>query len=118
MSDPEPLPEHVARNRAYWDEINAPLLNRATQSQLQPGSTIKLFVWLAALRAGMTPDDRIDNRSLDDLNRNSPLKPVFFAVTLIQAPLRLVGRAKLSPRKRPIALPSRLRTSHSRTSGW
>ncbi len=25
MSDPEPLPEHVARNRAYWDEINAPL---------------------------------------------------------------------------------------------
>ena len=25
MSDPEPLPDHVARNRAYWDEINAPL---------------------------------------------------------------------------------------------
>ena len=25
MSDSEPLPEHVARNRAYWDEINAPL---------------------------------------------------------------------------------------------
>ncbi len=22
---PEPLPEHVARNRAYWDEVNAPL---------------------------------------------------------------------------------------------
>jgi SAM-dependent methyltransferase len=25
MSDPEQLPEHAARNRAYWDEINAPL---------------------------------------------------------------------------------------------
>ena len=25
MSDPEPLPDHVARNRAYWDELNAPL---------------------------------------------------------------------------------------------
>ncbi|HEX2884630.1 MAG TPA: class I SAM-dependent methyltransferase [Candidatus Limnocylindria bacterium] len=25
MSDPEPLPEHVARNREYWDEVNAPI---------------------------------------------------------------------------------------------
>lgn len=24
MSDPEPLPDHVARNRSYWDEIIAP----------------------------------------------------------------------------------------------
>lgn len=24
MSDPEPLPDHVARNRVYWDEVNAP----------------------------------------------------------------------------------------------
>ena len=24
MSEPEPLPDHVARNRAYWDEFNAP----------------------------------------------------------------------------------------------
>ena len=23
--EPEPLPEHVQRNRAYWDEVNAPL---------------------------------------------------------------------------------------------
>ncbi len=33
--------------------------NRATQAQRQPGSTFKRFVYLAALRAGMTPDDRI-----------------------------------------------------------
>jgi penicillin-binding protein 1A len=36
--------------------------NRVTQARRQPGSTFKLFVWLAALRAGMTPEDLIDNR--------------------------------------------------------
>lgn len=35
--------------------------NRATQARRQPGSTFKLFVYLAALRAGMTPDDSIDD---------------------------------------------------------
>ncbi|GGD98656.1 penicillin-binding protein 1A [Tsuneonella deserti] len=38
--------------------------NRATQARRQPGSTFKLFVWLAALRNGMGPDDRIDNREI------------------------------------------------------
>ncbi len=38
--------------------------NRATQARRQPGSTFKLFVWLAALRNGMSPDDRIDNRAI------------------------------------------------------
>src|SRR3546814_20170797 len=32
--------------------------NRATQARRQPGSTFKLFVYLAALRYGMTPQDR------------------------------------------------------------
>jgi penicillin-binding protein 1A len=31
------------------------------QASRQPGSTFKLFVYLAALRAGMTPDDRIED---------------------------------------------------------
>ena len=35
--------------------------NRAVQAKRQPGSTFKLFVYLAAFRAGMTPDDRIDD---------------------------------------------------------
>src|ERR1044072_7469569 len=35
--------------------------NRATQARRQPGSTFKLFVYLAALRAGMTPDTIIDD---------------------------------------------------------
>ena len=33
--------------------------NRAVQARRQPGSTFKLFVYLAALRAGMTPDDMV-----------------------------------------------------------
>jgi penicillin-binding protein 1A len=37
--------------------------NRATQARRQPGSTFKLFVYLAALESGMSPDDRIDNRA-------------------------------------------------------
>ncbi|HEX4693031.1 PBP1A family penicillin-binding protein [Sphingomonas sp.] len=35
--------------------------NRATQARRQPGSTFKLFVYLAAMRAGMTPDDMIED---------------------------------------------------------
>lgn len=33
--------------------------NRATQARRQPGSTFKLFVYLAALRNGMTPDSTV-----------------------------------------------------------
>jgi len=35
--------------------------NRATQAQRQPGSAFKLFVYLAALRAGWTPDSIIED---------------------------------------------------------
>ena len=35
--------------------------NRATQARRQPGSTFKLFVYLAALRSGMTPDSKIED---------------------------------------------------------
>ena len=35
--------------------------NRAVQARRQPGSTFKLFVYLAALRAGLTPDDLVDD---------------------------------------------------------
>ncbi|SKB96228.1 transglycosylase domain-containing protein [Sphingopyxis flava] len=39
--------------------------NRATQARRQPGSTFKLFVYLAALRGGWRPDDEIDNRPIE-----------------------------------------------------
>ncbi len=38
--------------------------NRATQARRQVGSTFKLFVYLAALRAGWEPDDLIDNTEI------------------------------------------------------
>ncbi|WP_305096641.1 transglycosylase domain-containing protein [Croceibacterium aestuarii] len=40
--------------------------NRATQAQRQPGSTFKLFVYLAALDAGMSPDDTIDGSEITE----------------------------------------------------
>ncbi len=38
--------------------------NRATQAQRQPGSAFKLFVYLAAIRSGMTPDTVISDRPI------------------------------------------------------
>ncbi len=38
--------------------------NRATQARRQPGSAFKLFVYLAALRAGWTPDSMIDDKPI------------------------------------------------------
>ena len=35
--------------------------NRATQARRQPGSAFKLFVYLAALRAGWTPESMVDD---------------------------------------------------------
>ena len=39
--------------------------NRATQARRQPGSAFKLFVYLAALRSGMTPNSIVDDSPLD-----------------------------------------------------
>ena len=38
--------------------------NRATQARRQPGSAFKLFVYLAALRAGYTPESMIEDRPI------------------------------------------------------
>lgn len=39
--------------------------NRATQAMRQPGSTFKLFVYLAALRSGLTPDSPVEDTPLE-----------------------------------------------------
>ncbi|MEL6541532.1 MAG: transglycosylase domain-containing protein [Pseudomonadota bacterium] len=39
--------------------------NRVTQARRQPGSTFKMFVYLAALEAGWEPDDTIDNTPIE-----------------------------------------------------
>jgi penicillin-binding protein 1A len=40
--------------------------NRASQAARQPGSTFKLFVYLAALRSGMTPDSMVDDSEITE----------------------------------------------------
>ncbi|MFM7028096.1 MAG: transglycosylase domain-containing protein [Chakrabartia sp.] len=40
--------------------------NRATQARRQPGSTFKLFVYLAAMRAGMTPETMIEDTEITE----------------------------------------------------
>jgi penicillin-binding protein 1A len=47
--------------RDYADSV----FNRATQARRQPGSTFKLFVYLAALREGWEPDDTIANGAIE-----------------------------------------------------
>jgi penicillin-binding protein 1A len=39
--------------------------NRVTQARRQPGSTFKLFVYLAALKAGWKPEDTISNMPIE-----------------------------------------------------
>lgn len=48
--------------RSYKDSP----FNRAVQAKRQPGSTFKLFVYLAALRSGMTPDSMIDDSAITE----------------------------------------------------
>lgn len=46
------------------DYANSPF-NRATQARRQPGSTFKLFVYLAALESGMRPDHTVNNSAIE-----------------------------------------------------
>jgi penicillin-binding protein 1A len=45
-------------------DYNQNAFNRATQARRQPGSTFKLFVYLAALRSGLRPETPIDDTPL------------------------------------------------------
>jgi penicillin-binding protein 1A len=46
-------------------DYSASQFNRAVDAQRQPGSVFKLFVYLAALRKGLTPNDTIDASPVD-----------------------------------------------------
>lgn len=46
-------------------DYSASPFNRVTQARRQPGSTFKLFVYLAALKAGMSPDDTLPNTPIE-----------------------------------------------------
>jgi len=95
--------------------------NRATQARRQPGSAFKLFVYLAALRAGYTPDSMIDDRPItvdgwspgnnDGVNRGSITLREAFARSSNAATVRLaeqVGRQNVIRAARDLGIDSPL----------
>ena len=100
--------------------------NRATQARRQPGSAFKLFVYLAALRAGYSPDDMIDDSPItvdgwspansDGVYRGSITLREAFARSSNAAAVRLserVGRANVLRAARELGITSTLPDSPS-----
>jgi len=100
--------------------------NRATQARRQPGSAFKLFVYLAALRAGWTPESMIDDRPItigawtpvnsDGVYRGSITLREAFARSSNAATVRLsesVGRANVLRAARELGISSPLPNSPS-----
>ena len=100
--------------------------NRVTQARRQPGSAFKLFVYLAALRAGWTPDSMIEDRSItiggwtpansDGVYRGSITLREAFARSSNAATVRLsesVGRANVLRAARELGISTPLPNSPS-----
>ena len=100
--------------------------NRATQARRQPGSAFKLFVYLAALRAGWTPDSIIEDRPItiggwtpansDGVYRGSITLREAFARSSNAATVRLserVGRANVLRAARELGISTPLPNSPS-----
>ncbi|MEO6581202.1 MAG: PBP1A family penicillin-binding protein [Sphingomicrobium sp.] len=100
--------------------------NRATQARRQPGSAFKLFVYLAALRAGWTPDSMIEDRPItiggwtpvnsDGVYRGSITLREAFSRSSNAATVRLseaVGRANVLRAARELGIASPLPNSPS-----
>jgi penicillin-binding protein 1A len=95
--------------------------NRVTQARRQPGSTFKLFVYLAALRSGMTPDSMVEDKpfrvgtwapkNADGHYRGPITLKQAFAVSSNVAAVRLseqVGRANVIRAARDLGITSPL----------
>jgi penicillin-binding protein 1A len=95
--------------------------NRATQARRQPGSAFKLFVYLAALRAGYTPDTIVEDRPVtvegwspgnnDGVYRGSITLREAFSRSSNAATVRLaeqVGRQNVIRAARDLGIDSRL----------
>ena len=104
--------------------------NRATQARRQPGSAFKLFVYLAALRAGWTPDSKIDDRPItidgwtpannDGVYRGEITLREAFARSSNAATVRLsenVGRANVMRAARELGITTALPNSPSLALG-
>jgi penicillin-binding protein 1A len=104
--------------------------NRATQAERQPGSAFKLFVYLAALEAGLRPEDRISAapiqvngwspRNLDDAYPTSISMLDSFAESVNTAAVRLgeqVGRQRVIRLAERLGITSPLRDEPSLSLG-
>ncbi|HEU4705192.1 MAG TPA: PBP1A family penicillin-binding protein, partial [Sphingomicrobium sp.] len=100
--------------------------NRATQARRQPGSAFKLFVYLAALRAGWTPESIVEDRPItiggwspansDGVYRGSITLREAFARSSNAATVRLsesVGRANVLRAARELGISTPLPNSPS-----
>ncbi|MFC7537938.1 transglycosylase domain-containing protein [Sphingomonas sp. GCM10030256] len=100
--------------------------NRATQAKRQPGSAFKLFVYLAALRAGWTPDSTISDSPItidgwtpansDGVYRGAITLREAFARSSNAATVRLseaVGRGNVLRAARDLGISSSLPNSPS-----
>jgi penicillin-binding protein 1A len=104
--------------------------NRATQARRQPGSAFKLFVYLAALRAGWTPDSIIEDRpitidgwspaNVDGVYRGPITLREAFSRSSNAATVRLsesVGRANIMRAARELGISTKLPDSPSLALG-
>ena len=104
--------------------------NRATQARRQPGSAFKLFVYLAALRAGWTPNSIIEDRPItidgwtpansDGVFRGSITLREAFSRSSNAATVRLsesVGRANVMRAARELGISTPLPDSPSLALG-
>ncbi|HUG45554.1 MAG TPA: transglycosylase domain-containing protein [Sphingomicrobium sp.] len=95
--------------------------NRATQARRQPGSAFKLFVYLAALRAGWTPESIIEDRPVtiagwtpsnsDGVHRGEITLREAFARSSNAAAVRLsenVGRSNVIRAARDLGITAKL----------
>ena len=112
--------------RSYKDSP----FNRATQARRQPGSAFKLFVYLAALRSGWTPNSIIEDRPItigswspansDGVYRGSITLREAFARSSNAATVRLsesVGRANVARTARELGISTPLPDSPSLALG-
>jgi penicillin-binding protein 1A len=58
-------PDGAIRAMVGGRNYRASQFNRVTQAMRQPGSSFKLFVYLAALEAGYTPDSQMEDRPIN-----------------------------------------------------
>lgn len=104
--------------------------NRVTQAKRQPGSTFKLFVYLAAIRAGLTPDSEIEDAAItvagwspknsDGRYRGTVSLREAFAASSNVAAVRLqerVGRGAVSKAARDLGLAGTLTAEPSLALG-